>query len=65
MVLTEQEWQLIDCLRQLKEPDAFSITVTRDSGAWEIDMSAGKIKGRGVGRTFGAAWDDIAGLSFR
>jgi hypothetical protein len=65
MVLTEQEQQLIDCLRQLKEPDELSITVRREYGAWEIDMSAGKIKGRGVGRTFGAAWDDVAGLSFR
>ena len=64
MVLTEQEQQLIDCVRQLKDPGEFSITVTRKSGAWEIDMSAGKIKGRGVGRTFGAAWDDVAGLKF-
>jgi hypothetical protein len=32
--------------------------------SWEIDMSARKIKGRGVGRTFGATLDDVAGLSF-
>jgi hypothetical protein len=46
-----------------------SLTVVREGGAWEIGMSAGKspgnvIKGRGVGATFGAAWDDITGLQF-
>ncbi|SNB53838.1 hypothetical protein SAMN05414138_1025 [Rhodoplanes sp. JGI PP 4-B12] len=27
MVLTEQEQQLIECLRQLKDPDEFGLTV--------------------------------------
>jgi hypothetical protein len=64
MVLTEQERQLIECLRQLKDPDEFGITVTRENGAWEIGMTAGKIKGRGVGPTFDAAWDNVTGLRF-
>jgi len=29
MVLTEQEHQLIECIRRLKDPDEFSVTVSR------------------------------------
>lgn len=64
MVLTEQEHQLIEYIRRLKDPDEFSITVSRGNGAWEIGMSAGKMKARGVGATFDAAWDNVTGLSF-
>ncbi|MFY9836085.1 MAG: hypothetical protein WAK55_06370 [Xanthobacteraceae bacterium] len=62
MVLTEQEQQLIECIRRLKEPDEFSVTITRGNRAWEIDMSAGKMKARGVGATFDAAWDNVTAL---
>jgi hypothetical protein len=65
--LTEQERQLIECLRKLK--DDYGITVTRENGAWEVAMTGGKvkgreIKGRGVGQTFDAAWDNVTGLQF-
>ena len=33
MVLTEQEHQLIECIRRLKDPDEFSVTVSRGNGA--------------------------------
>jgi hypothetical protein len=35
-----------------------------ESGAWEVKLTAGKKTGRGVGRTFAAAWDDVTGLKF-
>jgi len=66
--LTEQERQLIECIRRLKDPDEFSITVALENGAWEINMSASRpgkvVRGRGVGSTFGAAWDSVTGLQF-
>ena len=64
--LTAQERQLIECLRQ--QPAAwagsFSISIRLEDGAWEIEMRSGKIEGRGVGASFGAAWDGITGLQF-
>jgi hypothetical protein len=64
MALTEQEQQLIQCIRELEDHGEFGITVRREGGAWEIGMSSGKIKSRGVGSTFGDAWDNINGLKF-
>jgi hypothetical protein len=51
-------------IRRLKEPDEFSVTVTRGNCAREIGMSAGKMKAGGVGATFDAAWDNVTGLPF-
>jgi hypothetical protein len=64
MELSEQERQLIECLREQESTDEFGVTVKLGGGAWEVDMSAGQIKGRGVGRTFDAAWDNVTGLKF-
>jgi hypothetical protein len=62
---TEQERQLIECIRRLKPTEKFGLAVRLEGGAWEIDMSIDNIKGRGVGATFDAAWDNITGLKFR
>ena len=65
MDLSEAERQLIECLRERADTEAFGISIAREDGAWEIKMTAGKLQGRGVGRNFTAAWDSITGLQFR
>ena len=62
--LTEQEQQLIECLREAARDKEFGLTVTYENGAWEVDLSTDGNKGRGIGRTFAAAWDDVTGLKF-
>ena len=64
--LTDQERQLIECLRQQPAAwaDSFGISIRLEDGAWEVEMHSGKIQGRGVGPTFAAAWDGITGLQF-
>jgi len=68
MDLTEQERQLVECIRRLKDPEQLSIIIRREDGAWELSMSAAAngnlAKSHGVGATFGAAWDNITGVSF-
>ena len=73
--LTDQERQLIECLRQQShrladrvaggpQSNDFAILIRSDDGAWEINTRSGKLEGRGVGATFAAAWDGITGLRF-
>ena len=58
MDVTEQEWQLIECLRE--DHDKFRLIVERQDGAWETTMSVPPQISRGIGATFAAAWDDMA-----
>jgi hypothetical protein len=60
--MTEQEQQLIECLREASEFREWSLAIRREDGAFEILVSCDGKKGRGVGATFDAAWDNVAGL---
>jgi hypothetical protein len=62
--LSDQERQFIECLREQKATDGFSLTINLEGGAWEVEMRTGKLRGRGVGATFDAAWDNVTGLQF-
>ena len=61
MQLREQEEKLIDILREWGGNDECSLTIAFRDGAWETSISTvvkgKKISTRGVGRTFGEAWD--------
>jgi hypothetical protein len=60
MTLTDAERQFIEAMRQASTD--FRVEIKREGGAWEVELSEnppnGKIA-RGVGATFGAAWDNV------
>jgi hypothetical protein len=62
--LTEQEEQLLLMLREWGGKDDYRIAIEFRDGAWQVALS-GHIYGqpkasRGVGESFGAAWDNVA-----
>jgi hypothetical protein len=61
--LTESERQLIECLREAADFKEWRLVVGYDElDGWEIALSCDGKKGRGLGKTFAATWDDITGL---
>jgi hypothetical protein len=62
--MTDQEQQLIECLHEAAGFSEWSLAIRREDGAFEIMLSCDGKRGRGVGATFAAAWDNIAGLQF-
>jgi hypothetical protein len=68
--LTEQERQMIECLRDwgVKNKDYWRLTLEFREGAWEIVLSSahparGTKVAVGAGQTFGQAWDGVASSS--
>jgi hypothetical protein len=62
--LTEQERQLIECIREQRQHDFFRVEIELQDGAWNITLTerdgAKPVRsGRGVGQTFDQAWDNI------
>ena len=67
MEITEQERQLLECLRKEKLPgDSLLLLIESGSDAWHVSLSAKqgnkRLAGKGTGDTFAKAWDDIAPL---
>ena len=64
LLLSEQERELIETLREWgdKVKDAYAIRIEWRDGAWDIRLKAldTKMGARGTGKTFAAAWDDMA-----
>ncbi len=62
--LSEQEWQLIQMLREQTSDERFNLSILRVSGLWSIALSyfeqgSGQAKASGGGATFAEAWDRI------
>jgi hypothetical protein len=59
--LSDQESQLIEILREWSGKDAYEMRIERHDGAWEISLKelGTKLRARGVGVSFDAAWDGI------
>lgn len=72
MKMSEQERQLVECIREgaTRDFDYFNITIVFEDGAWNVEMTSRRLgepgakRGRGVGGTFDQAWDDVAGIHF-
>ena len=67
MEITEQERQLLECLREEKLPgDSLLLLIDGGSEAWHVTLSAQqgnkRLAGKGSGDSFAKAWDDIAPL---
>jgi hypothetical protein len=67
MEITEQERQLLECLREEKLPgDTLLLLIESGSDAWHVSLSAKQgnkhLAGKGSGDSFAKACDDIAPL---
>jgi hypothetical protein len=67
MELTNQEYEMIELLREWSDKDSYALTIEVRDGAWEIAFSGphpttttGMATARGIGKTFSEAWDDVA-----
>ena len=62
MELTDAERQFIEIMRDHDAREDLNVEVKTTSGAWDVSISAvtnrKRLTARGVGRTFGEAWDN-------
>jgi hypothetical protein len=58
---TEQERQMLECIREQGRHDRFRLTIELEEGVWQASMEAGGfVQVRGVGASFDQAWDNMA-----
>ena len=67
MEITEQERQLLECVRKEKLPgDSLLLLIESGSDVWHVSLSARhgnkSSAGKGSGDSFAKAWEDIAPL---
>ena len=62
MEISEQERQMIEIVRENAGTDEFYLSIERNEGEWEIDLSIASRVARGVGGSFNDAWDNMAPL---
>ena len=67
MEITEQERQLLECLREEKLPgDSLLLLIESRSDGWHVSLSAKQgnknLAGKGSGDSFAKAWEDTAPL---
>jgi hypothetical protein len=58
--LTDEEWEMIETIRENKEDDGFRLLIERKDGIWEIGLiRSAKVSYRGAGVDFNEAWRNI------
>ena len=59
--LTDQEWDMIETIRENREDDGFRLLIERKHGVWEIELKSAKMPNleRGTGVDFNQAWGNI------
>ena len=59
--LTDEEWEMIETIRENREDDGFRLLIERKHGIWEIELKSAKVPylERGAGVDFNQAWGNI------
>jgi hypothetical protein len=59
--LTDEEWDMIETIRENREDDGFRLLIERKHGVWAIELKSAKVPNleRGTGVDFNQAWDNI------
>jgi hypothetical protein len=59
--LTDEEWDMIETIRENGEDDGFRLLIERKHGVWEIELKGAKVPNleRGTGVDFNQAWGNI------
>jgi hypothetical protein len=61
--LTDEEWEMIETIRENRDEDGFRLLIERIDGAWSIDLKSKRVPfpGRGSGVDFNEAWSNVTG----
>jgi hypothetical protein len=64
--LTDEEWEMIEIIRENRQEDGFRLMIERRDGAWEIELKSKRVPypGRGTGADFNKAWSNVIGIGF-
>jgi hypothetical protein len=64
--ITDEEWQMLEIIRENKDRDGFRLLIECKDGAWEIELKSPTVPypARGVGTDFDQAWGNIGGTIF-
>ena len=59
--LTDEEWDMIETIRENREDDGFRLLIERKHGVWAIELKSAKVPNleRGTVVDFNQAWDNI------
>ena len=59
--LTDEEWDMIETIRENREDDGFRLLIERKHGVWAIELKSAKVPNldRGTGVDFNQAWDNM------
>ena len=59
--LTDEEWDMIETIRENREDDGFRLLIERKYGVWAIELKSAKVPNleRGTGVDFNQAWDNM------
>ena len=62
--LTDEEWEMIEIIRENKDEDGFKLL--RRDGAWKIELKSPRVPNpeRGTGTDFDQAWSSIINVGF-
>ena len=62
--LTDEEWQMIETIRENRDKDGFSLLIERQAGACAIELKVENLPfpERGTGADFSQAWSNLTGL---
>jgi hypothetical protein len=61
--LTDEEWEMIETIRENREEDGFRLLIERRGGTWEIELKSKRVPypERGTGADFNQAWSNVTG----
>jgi hypothetical protein len=64
--LTDEEWEMIEIIRENRQEDGFRLLIERRDGAWVIELKSKRVPypGRGTGTDFNEAWSNVIGVGF-
>jgi hypothetical protein len=59
--LTDEEWDMIETIRENRGGDGFRLVIERKHGIWEIELQSARVPNleRGTGTDFNEAWGNI------
>jgi len=58
--LTDEEWEMIETIRENREDVGFRLLIERKDSVWEIELrKSAKVSYRGAGADFNQAWHNI------
>jgi hypothetical protein len=64
--LTDEEWEMIEIIRENRQEDGFRLLIERKEDAWEIELGSKRVPypERGTGADFNKAWSNVIGIGF-